>query len=542
MQALPIRRESRPAPRFEPALPLTLACLLVGLLASQGSASPQDESRRSPDEVMAALQQKYGPSEEKFDDLARRIEKAVSAAIGATAWLDAGTEGERRIKDHPALATLHALAEAAKGDAKKRSKNDPETKKLLTRHPWDKQLELAAGLDYGSDRPVPDHENGFISLGSVEAGTVLPELPVNQYLYGFGEIVGWQYRVKAGKKLAFEGRTAKDPPAMATELPGWESVRVYLKGNLPEVPLLAVPWLTHRIHARLAERRRSADGAPAPLDEFLALMDSRWNGFQFQLPYTRDRVAVAAPLLDLYTDRKSLVYQFPSSAKKESVGDLPFISILTLQRFAQLMLQEEIQPGDFIGPTEEAGAAQDQFSTDCKYVARYKSLLDEIVRAVLVPGSPYPAYLANFDFPSDARPTTRAVSGRFDVPRKYALLLWAWAGKDPVKVADFLHEHLLNRNECVFPGDEVLQQKLVVVVRAHEAELMRDIVDRIVADRGAGGAPGDFEREFSPYPTYLATDGQPHSDYLVHSYQTFHETPAAVVRDAAFTVALAEVP
>ncbi len=536
------RREIRPRLHPHPVRVgrVSLGWLLATAVVLVAAARAQDAPRKSLDDMMTALEQEYGQHEDKFDDLAQRIEKAVRGAITGTAWLDSGMEGDRRLKDHPYLTLAGSLTEAAKSDAKRRSKNDQETKKLLTRHPWDKQLELAQSLDYGSDRPIPDNENGFINLGRMSESAGLPELPVNQYLYGFGEIVGWQYRVKAGKKLAFEGRTSKDVPLMQQDLPGWEKVRAYLRGTVPDVQLLAVPWLTHCIHTRLAELRRTSDGQPDPMDEFLALMDSRWNGFYFQLPWTKDRLAIVAPLHDLYADRKSFVYHFPSSAKKESVGDLPFISILTLQRYSQVMLAENIMPEDFIMPTPQASAAQDRFSADCNYITRYKSLIDEIVRAILVPSSPYPGYLTNFDFPSGTGPRSRAVSGRFDVPRKYALVLWAWSDKDPVKVADFLHENLLSRDGSRFPGDAVLQQQLVAVVREHEAELMQVIVDRIAADRGEGQTPGDYEREFSPYPTYLAIDGKPHSDFLVHSFQTFHETPAAVVRDAAFAVAQAE--
>lgn len=519
-----------------------MAGILVAALASPAAARPQDAPRKSAVDVMTGLQQKYKQTESKFDDLAKRIEKEVRAAIDARTWIDSASgASESHDHDHPFFTLVNALSEAAKSDAKRRSKNPPDTQKLLTRFPWDDDLELVQGLAYGSDRAIPDHESGFINLGSATAYPGLPELPVNLYLYGFDEIVGWQYHVKGGKKLAHEGRTPKDPPQMASDMPSWEKVRAYVQGNLPNTQLYATPWLTHCIHARLTERRRTAAGQAEPMDDLLALMDSHWNGFYFQPPYAKERVALVAPLHDLYADRKSFVFQFPPSAKLESVGDLPFISVNTLQQYAQVMLDEKILPEDFIASTGPASAATSRFEEDNRYITRYKCLIDEIVRAILAPGSPFPAYLESCDFKSGKAPETRAATGNLDVPRKYALVLWAWSNKDPAKLADFLYDNLLDQDAGRFPSDAKLQFDLATVVRQHESEMLKAITDQIARDRGEGSVPGDFEREFSPYPTYLALDGLPQADFLVHSFQTFHESAAAVVRDAAYAVASKEL-
>src|SRR5258705_10929843 len=148
---------------------VSCAALLVTGLAAHAEARPQEAPRKSVDEVMTALRQKYKQADGKYDDLAKRIEKEVRAAIDAQVWLAAPDGGtERHFKEHPAFAVVNALAEAAKGDAKKRSKNAPETQDLLARFPWDKDLELVQGLEYGSDRAIPDHENGVINLGSAD--------------------------------------------------------------------------------------------------------------------------------------------------------------------------------------------------------------------------------------------------------------------------------------------------------------------------------------------------------------------------------------
>src|SRR5262249_42529189 len=147
------------------------------------------------------------------------------------------------------------------------------------------------------DRPVPDNEGGFINLDRApDPFPGFPLLGTNHYLYGLQEIVGWKFGIKQAKKLTYEGRGPKAPAAMETTLPGWERIRVYLQGSLPEAPLSAILWLTHGIHSRLVERRKSASGELSRMDALLAFLDSKWNGFYFQVPYSKERVAIVEPV------------------------------------------------------------------------------------------------------------------------------------------------------------------------------------------------------------------------------------------------------
>jgi len=508
---------------------LATLVLLFGALAAQAARA---QSTNAPDDALHDLEQAFKRNEDKYDAFAKQLDKAVVDALETTAWLPAeGATAERKLGAHPYRALIGGLADPLRKEARKSTA--PATQKLIARYPWSKELELLQGLQYGSDRAIPDHENGFIKLGAADPFPGFPDLPVNVYLFGLDEIVGWQFRVKSGTKVGYEGRAAKDGPVLATDLPGWHKARLYLQGVLPDVPLFAIPSLTQSIHCRLAERRKGADGKTAPMDEMLALMSSHWNGFTFEAPWSKNRVAVVQPLSTLYGDRKGFLFQFPPATKMESVGDMPFVSVTTLSRFAETILGQKVAPEDFIGPTDPARVATDQFVADSHYLARYIALIDELVRAVVAPGSPYPKYLEGFDFPAGKGPTAREVSGRFERPRKYAVLLWAGCGKDPRKVADFLHDNLLGSADAAFPQDVQLQSKLSEVVRGHEKELMQAVVDRIAADRAAGPTPGDFEREFSPYATYLTTDGATNADYLLCSFQSFHAAFSKVVQDTA---------
>lgn len=519
-----------------------LAWLLLAVLGSQTVATSQGEPRDSVDDVMASVQEQYGQSGKAYDKLAKRVEKAVRAAVDSRVWLAAsGAGSEKRFKDHPGFAMIRELSDAARSDAKKRSKNSGEMKALLKRYPWDEELELIQGLAHGSDRPVPKHNNGFIYLGRTDPFPGFPDLPINQYLYGLDEIVGWQYRVKEGKKLSFGGRSSKDKPVIATKLSSWEAIRVALEGVRPDVPLFGVPWMTHRLHSRITERRRDVAEGREPMDELLALLDSQWNGFYFEPPWSKKPMAIVQPVHELYANRKGFVYQFPDSTRLESVGDIPFISDQTLELYAETLLDQRIGPAAFIARTPEAVAAKRRFQSEITYLTRYKWLVDEVVWAIVAPTSPYPGYLGESDYRQGAWPGDRAMKRRFAVPRKYAVVLWAWSEKDPDRLADFLWEHLLSQEAHQFPSDVPLQHLLVDVVRKREAEMMEVIVARIQKDRGDGGLPGDYEREFSPFPDYLTTEGKPKSDHVMHSFQSFHEEAAEVVREAAYSIVVDEV-
>ncbi len=52
-----------------------------------------------------------------------------------------------------------------------------------------------------------------------------------------------------------------------------------------------MPWITHVIHSRLAERRAESGEEPR-MDDFLTLLDSAWNGFYFEIPYSKKRMAI----------------------------------------------------------------------------------------------------------------------------------------------------------------------------------------------------------------------------------------------------------
>jgi hypothetical protein len=515
------------------------ALLLVASL-SAGLAA-QAPARKPVDDVLQALQQKYKLDDKKYDALAKKLDKDVRAALNSTVWLEA-EEGHpaRTFKEHPWVVLVSKLADAARADTRNR-KNSPEETRLLTKFPWKPALELTDGLQYGSDRPVPQNENGFIELGSAAIFPGYPELTANHYLFGLHEIVGSDFRIKKGKKPEFAGRTPKDPPVAQTELSDWEQIRVYLEGSLPEVPLYAIPWLTHEIHSRLADRRKPADGKPVPMDELLALLDSKWNGFSFEAPWGKDRISIVAPPHDLLTDNSGFAYQFPKSAQMASVGDLPFISVLTLQQYAQAFRGEKIEPGDFIQVTPAAKAAQDQFTLDGRYLTRYKSLIDVIVRAVLQPNLRYPLYLQACDYPDGKVPDERGINHLLDKPRKYSLVLWACAGEDPAKLADMLQDDLLGKPANAFPADVPVQLMLSQVVIENEAEMLKAVTDRIAKERGSTGAPADYEREFSPYPKCLDVDGLADSSLLIDSYTELQGRVATLIQNVAYADVLKEV-
>jgi hypothetical protein len=474
---------------------------------------------------MSRLQAKYKQADKKYDALADEIEKEVRKALKSTVWLSEQEAGAPRLfVEHPAFAQIEHLSKVAqtelsKAEGKKKSRREA----LLAKFPWIPRLELDLGLEHGSDRPVPTNEKGFIAMGTVpEPVRGFPELLTNQYLYGLQEIVSWRLGVKAGKKLSFEGRDPKKPAAMETELPGWEKIRVLLLGSLPEVPLYAIPSLTHAIHARLAERRRSPSGEPSRMDEELAFLDSKWNGFTFQVPYSKERLAVVQTVHALMTDRAGFFYGFPESQKMAKVGDLPFVSVQTYQQYARVFLDQRIETADFVQNTPAATAAGDRLQAGCAYLARYKGLVDAFVRAVLSPTLRYPEYLAILDYPKDKMPTERKVAPEFDVPRKHAVLVWAYVGKDPEKLADFLYDNLLDKEANRFPNNVSLAATFTTLVREKEPEMLKAIASRIADERKGVPSgtdkqriPSDFEREFSPGPTYLDPGGEPASGFLL---------------------------
>jgi hypothetical protein len=329
---------------------------------------------------------------------------------------------------------------------------------------------------------------------------------------------------------------------MALALPAWEALRLYLSGTLPEVVLFALPQLTHALHARLAERRRSADGKAAPMDELLALLDAHWNGFTFQSPYAKTPTAIVVPVLALIADRKGFVYRFAEGAHYGTTGDIPFVSVLTLQRYAQALRSEKIDPRAFIVKEAAASAANDAFWRDCVYLGRYRALLDLLVRALLVPEHALPAYLETLDYPGGSVPGERAATRSLDaIARRHALLLWAHAGKDPVALADLLQANVLDVEVNRFPKNAALDRELAHLARTRENEMLPAIQARIAKEREGAGKPGDFEREFSPCATYLDPSSAAAGSYVVHSFHDFHAPLAQAIREAAYGVVMAEL-
>lgn len=528
--------------RLEPGFRLVALALVLASFGGDPSARQETVHAGDPpaiDQVLAQLREKYKQDDKKYDALVAKVDKAVRKALASTAI--PGLEPARQLDTHPFVVLVNELSAAAKAGA---GKTSPAASAFLASYPWSKELELVEGLKYGSDRPIPPHESGFIRLGNLpDPAPGFPELCVNQYLYGLHEIVGWQSAVKFEKLLAFRGRGPKDPaPALATALPAWEALRLYLQGSLPEVALFAIPQLTHSIHARLAERRRAADGKAAPMDECLALLDAHWNGFWFQSPFSKTRTAFALPVFALIADRKGFVYHFEPGAYYGTTGDIPFVSVLTIQRYAQALRSEQIDVHSLIAKDSAGSAATEAFWRDCVYLSRYHALVDLFVRALLTPDHALPAYLESFDCPGGNAPVERAAARALDeVGRKQALLLWAQTGADPVALADFLHENMLDLEINRFPKNAALNRELAYLVKKREPEILSAIQARMAEERTSSGAAGDFERQFSASASYLDPASEAASGYLLHSFHSFHAPLAEAIRAAAYEVVLAEL-
>jgi hypothetical protein len=509
-------------------------------LAAQPVPRP-DDVPSTPDEALVALQSKYKTAEKKYESLAKKIEQAAEEAIAGADWRPSGDgSAPRALAQHPRLALLRQLASSVSA-----SKRPSEfAAKLLELFPWREMLELADGVQYGNDRPIPENQNGFIVMGAANAPCAgFPELSVNTYLWGLGEVVGWRFRVDDKKSPRFQGRGPKDAPEALRELPGWERVRVALLGVEPDTALLAIPALTHAIHARGVERRRAAGGELDALDRFAAFLDSRWNGYIVSLPFAKDPLAIVAPVHLLVADRSGFLFRFPKSESMGRVGDLPFVSVTTQCDYGKLLLDASVTPSDLISNTPDATHLIERFWEDCAYLSRYKLVVDGIVRAVLTPQVPYPRYLAEYDFKGGKLPAADASEAEFDVPRSHALLVWAWSGGDPSKVADFLHDEVVAADGNRFPSKASLQILFSTTVRERQAELLRAIAERIESERaarGAGAEPGDLELEFSPFPAFGAS-GTPALSHLVRHYQAFHEPLARATSEAAWQLVRTEL-
>lgn len=506
----------------------------------------------STDEVLAQIRKKYKRSSKKYKALAKKIEVRVERVLAETPWHAARGDGrERHLSEHPHLLLVASL----KQDVMSRSKSTlaaDERDLLLKRYPWPSDLELVLGLQYGTDRAVPRHKQGFIDLGELKCPLPgFPELKINRYLYGFQEIAGWQYLVKHKKTPSYMGRTkvSQDSPFVA-ELPPWESIRLHLDGVLPDAALFAVPGMIHRIHGSLVEARRGGSGELSGLDEFLAFMESRWNGFMFQNPYTGRSEAFVQPIHAVFMEKGSFVYAFPLSLKLAQQGDIPFVSIQVYQEYAKRFLEKEITVRDFIIDTAGANAARSRFIQDSEYLARYKSLIELIARAILTPGIAFPRYLSSYDYGGGLVPSRKdaAVKQDLDMPRKHAILAWVHAGKDIGAVAAYIQKEVLSQAQNRFPGNASLPVQFTLSVRKNEAKMIPAIISRIEKERagepaltGEGYAPGDFESEFSPYVQIGSLSGSYSSDMVAASFHEFNEPIAQAVRRAALEVVIKEI-
>jgi hypothetical protein len=218
------------------------------------------------------------------------------------------------------------------------------------------------------------------------------------------------------------------------------------------------------------------------------------------------------------------------------------VNVLTIQSYAKVMRSEEFSTGDLISKEGAAGVATQAFWQDCVYLGRYRALVDLFVRALLAPAYPLPSYLESLDYPGAKLPDDRAAARSLeDVGRKQALLIWASVGNDPVALADFLHENLLDMEVNRFPKNASLERELAFLCKKREAELLASIQARLAKERDPAGKPGDLERAYSPNATYLDPASEAATGYLLASFHSFHAPLAPVIRDAAYEAVLPEL-
>lgn len=529
--------------RYVAARDLLAVSALFLFASTASSSSLMDDGAPTPDETLQRVEDKLGNNERRYDKLLKDVDAAVQAALVSASWGpegEAGEESSRTLASHPHLLPVQELHDAALARMKRR-KNPREVVEQLDRYPWHKLLELPRGLEHGSDRPIPKNDNGFIHLATPgERLPGYPELHVNHYLWSTGEIAGWQTGVKKGK-AAFTGRKAKDTVAPCEALPSHEAMRVYLTGNLPEAPLLAIPELQHRIHSTLASLRSSGleEGKRHPMDEVFSHLESKWNGFVFEPAYAKKEFVFTAPLHSLMADMTSFPFRFENSDAMKLVGDLPFTAVQTHMEYSEIFRGQQITASDLIAKTSDGKAVLEDFTRDVTYLNRYRALVDLMVRALLSPEIPYPEYLRVYDYPSangHAAPEHRTPGTTYDVPRRHALLIWAACGLDPAKVGQWLHDELLSKERFEFPSNESLPIAMLGLSRAQEGELLDAVVAAIGAEREARAAdagPGPFELQFSPFETYLASDGEPNANALANSFHRCNAQLSAPIAGAA---------
>src|SRR5262245_25488188 len=193
--------------REAPALGCSGLVLVPLLLNAPQAPAPPD--RPPIEQVLRQLREKYKDNEKKHTALVAKVDKAVRKALASTPFPGSATDSPRFLDTHPYLSLVNELSTA--GRTKPAKTAVPASYDILARHPCCARLDLVEGLEYGSDRQVPPHENGFIELGDLpEVGPGFPDACVNQYLFGLQEIVGWRSCVVETKKqVSFRGLTPK---------------------------------------------------------------------------------------------------------------------------------------------------------------------------------------------------------------------------------------------------------------------------------------------------------------------------------------------
>ena len=492
------------------ALTALTAPTLLSPMGPQEGDGLTERATATVSEISAA----FGDKQKKYESLAKDVERAV---------------GKLGAPDHPWVALVDELAEAGKADSK-RKKNDKQTQEWLGRFPWGERLEFDLGLDKGSDRPIPDHEKGFIELGAGSgAFPGFPDLIVNEYLWGLDEIAGWQERAEVERGPAFEGRSAKDAVRAAEELPALVAIQHRLLGYPPELSLYALPELKRRLHRRLAERRRGDGDEPHSTDVALAFFDSKWNGFALEVPWTDEPLTIVRPAHALFSRDIGFLSHYPRAVELSKVGDVPFMSVQSMAHHAAEFGGGSTDASVYVG--KDSGSPL--FIAESAWLSRYKVLLEIFAFALLAPDTRYPEYLRIYDYPGGKAPEERGAWT--DITREHALLVWALAEGDPARAADWLHDELLSLEANACPADVALPAAFTVLVRERMGELLGQVAERVRTERAAGGGePGPFELRFSPFPVHGELEGEPGIGELVHSFHTHHAPATEAAREAAW--------
>lgn len=493
--------------------------VVVVLAASQPVRAQQDAD--DVDELLRRVETTYARKEEALVALVADVAQAVEAELAVATFTAADGEA-RALAEHPFLALVAELSTSARARAAGK-KNPPEVTAVLRDFPWPSELELTRGLEFGADRAIPRNHDGFIELkGAPSPLPGYPELFVNRVLFGTGELASWQTGVeRKNSALSWGGRRRTERVPLAEALPPWEELRVWLTGTVPDVPLLALPELTLRLHLRLAEHRRKAGKEHARVDALLGLLDATWNGFVIDVPYRATGLACSTPILPLLANRAGFFYRFAESRRMESVGDLPFLAVQTQAEYARKLRKQRVTPQDLMERNAKAEESTRVLTTDVNWLIRYVALLDLVARALLCPEVPYPQAIAVYDYPN-ATPPPRAQDYTYDVPRRHALILWAALGANPERLADWLWDEVLSNEENAFPHEASLAVAFLERARTLEPELLEQAKTALAAsDSTLFGS------------TSAWTSDPALANLLAHDFHAAHSSLGDVIRAAA---------